>query len=182
MGTNIMTSRFPPEQFVSRLPFAIALLCAVPSCDEAANDDAFALRSIDASDQADVDPSAVDDIKGAPDITCPQCGSQWTHIGGGDVVIFLTRKFGNEMVPLADDRSAEVFLGERYGKVYFDLPPDEDGYKLLMRNESVYDGASLLPAHRPEIAVVRFGHDTSEVDIRLPFVSNEECAFAMPDL
>lgn len=182
MGTNIMTSRFPPKQFVSRLPFALALLCAVPSCDEATEDDAFALRSIDASDQADPDPSAVDDIKGAPNINCPHCGNQWTRGDDGEMVIFLTREFGDEMVPLADDGSARVFLGDRYGEVFFDMPPDEDGYKLLVYDRSAYESASLVPAYKPEIAVVRFVHDTSEVDVRLRYVANKQCAFAMPDL
>ena len=181
MATTNMTSRFPPEQVVSRIPLALALLCAVAGCDGASDDDAFTLRSIDASDQP-VDPAASDDIKGAPNINCPQCGNQWTISERGEMAIFLTRDFGDQIAPLVDSESARVFSEKKDGKIFFDVEPDEHGYTFLVYDNDAYEGASLAPEHRKEFVVVRFVHDTAEVDLRLPYVDNQDCVLGPPDL
>lgn len=182
MGTHIMTSRLSPPQFISSLPLALSLLCALSSCDEAADEDVLVLRSIDDSDQTDVDSCAVDEIKGGANINCPHCGNHWTQLKGGELAIFLTGEFGDEIVPLADTGEAWVFAGNHRGKIYFDMDPDKDGYKLLVYGSDSYDGTSEVPSYNSNIAVVRFVHDTTTVDLRLRYVSNEDCTFTTPDL
>lgn len=183
MATNIMTSRFPPKQFVSRLPFALALLCAVPSCDDAADEDASSLRSIDATVEPGSCPALEDDIKGTPIIVCPHCGSHWTITEDNQIAVFLTRELGDAVIPLSDSGEARVFVGKQFGSMsLYSAEIDDFGYSFIVDEQSVYESAWMVPSYRRQIGVVRLGHDTALVDLRIPYVNSATCAFETPEL